>query len=240
MSGHSKWAKLKHFKGALDAQKSALFTKIAHMITVAVREGGADPETNFKLRLAIEKARSANMPKDNISRAIDRGLGRTKEAELQEVIYEVFLPEGAALIIEALTDNKARTAGAIRRILNKYGGTLGEKNSVLWMFEKKGVIRIVLDDPKEKKEEIELLAIDAGAEDIKEEGNEMVIYTKPQDLQKVKNTLEEKNLKIDFAEIEWFAKDKIKVSEEVQKKMQAIFSELDEDADINDYYSNTD
>jgi len=237
MSGHSKWAKLKHFKGKIDAKKSALFSKLSRMISVAAREGG-DPSLNFKLRLAIEKAKQANMPKDNIERAIKKGTGELGGENIEEVIYEVILPQGVAMIIDALTDNKNRTVSNLRRILNRYDANLGGKNSVLWMFERKGIIRIVLDSPEEKKDEIELKAIDAGAEDIKEEKNELVIYTKPENLQKVKELLEKRNIKIDYAEIEWFAKNPIKITPDLQKKIDALFVELDKDPDINDYYTN--
>lgn len=240
MSGHSKWAKLKHFKGVLDAKKSAMFSKVSHMITIAAREGGGDPETNFKLRLAIEKAKQVNMPKDNIERAINRGLGKTGEAQIEEAIFEAFLPGGAALVIEALTDNRNRTAGSLRRIFNKYGGSLAGQNAVLWMFERKGVIKIQKSKIKSQneKENVELKAIELGAEDLKEDSEELTIYTKPENLQKIKEGLEAGGVEIDYAEIEWFAKNLVKVSPEEQKKIDQIFAELDEDPDISDYYPN--
>ncbi len=239
MSGHSKWAKLKHFKGALDAKKGAMFTKLGHAITIAARQGGGDPESNFKLRLAIESAKKANLPKNNIERAIKRGTGELAGEQIEEVVYEAFGPGKTALVIEALTDNKNRTVASLRRVFNKYGGNLGGQNSVCWMFEKKGIIRIA--DCKSKVpnlEEVELKAIDFGAEDIKIEGDELAIYTKLEDLEKVKQKLEDEGVKIDYAEIEWFAKDPIEVDESVQKKVDSIFAELEEISDINDYYSN--
>ena len=238
MSGHSKWAKLKHFKGALDAKKSALFGKLSHLIAVAAREGD-NPETNFKLRIAIEKAKQANMPKENIEKAILRGSGKSGETQIEEALYEVFLPGGIALIIEALTDNKNRTTNNLRRILNKYQGNIASTGSVIWMFEKKGIIRIL--DFKSRisnLDDFELKAIDRGAEDIKEENGELAIYTKPENLQKVKEGLEKEGIKIDYAEIEWFAKNPIKIDEETQKKIENLFAELDEESDISDYYSN--
>ena len=237
MSGHSRWAKLKHFKGALDAKKSAMFTKLGCAITVAARQGGGDPEANFKLRLAIESAKKANLPKNNIERAIKRGAGGLAGEQIEEVIYEAFGPEKTALVVEALTDNKNRTVASLRRIFNKYGGSLGGQNSVCWMFEKKGIIRII-NDKLNNIEEIELKAIDFGAEDIKTEGDELAIYTKPEDLEKVKQRLESERVKIDYAQIEWFAKNLIKISEATKKKIDAIFAELDDNPDINDYYSN--
>lgn len=244
MSGHSKWAKLKHFKGAIDAKKSAMFTKVGRMITVAAREAGGDPTTNFKLRLAIEKAKQVNMPKENIERAIKRGTGELAGEQIENIIYEAFLPGGAALVIEVLTDNKNRTVASLRRIFNKYGGSLAGQNAVLWMFERKGIMRINMrvyaNQEANFKEKIELKVIDAGAEDIKEEGDELVIYTKPEDLQRIKEIIEKENIQIDYAEVEWFAKNPIKISPEEQKKVDAIFAELDDDPDVNDYYSNID
>lgn len=238
MSGHSKWSKLKHFKGALDAKKSSMFTKLGHAITIAARQGGGDSEANFKLRLAIEKARKTNLPKDNIERAIKRGTGELAGEQIEEVVYEAFGPAGTTLVIEALTDNKNRTVSSLRRIFNKYGGRMGGQNSVLWMFEKKGIIRIVKQEINDKLEKIELKAIDLNAEDVKREDEELVIYTRMEDLEKMKKGLESQGVNIDYAEVEWFAKDPVKIDETTQKKIDAIFAELDEDQDINDYYTN--
>jgi YebC/PmpR family DNA-binding regulatory protein len=239
MSGHSKWAKLKHVKGILDAKKGALFSKLSHLIAVAAREGD-NPETNFKLRIAIEKAKKANMPKENIERAILRGSGKIEGAQIEEVLYEVFLPKGVALIIEALTDNKNRTTNNLRRILNKYQGNIASAGSVTWMFERKGILKIT--DLSQIKsfglENFELKVIDLGAEDIAEEKDEISIYTKPENLQKVKEELEKEGFKIDYAEIEWFAKNPIEIDEETQKKIDQLFNELDEDPDISDYFTN--
>lgn len=238
MSGHSKWSKLKHFKGALDAKKSSLFSKITHLITVAAREG-ADEKTNFKLRLAIEKAKNANMPRENIERAIKKGSGKTDEAQIEEVIYEVFGPEAVAMVIEALTDNKNRTISNLRRLLNRYEMRLGEQNSVLRMFEKRGILRLAnWKEVVKNLEGFQLEVIDLGAEDIREEKDELAIYTKPDNLQKVKEALENKGIKVDYAEVEWFALNPIKISAASQKKIDALFAELDENQDINDYYSN--
>jgi len=237
MSGHSKWAKLKHSKGALDAKRGTMFTKLGNVITIAAREGGGDSDSNFKLRLAIENAKKANLPKDNIKRAIKRGTGESAGGQIEEVIYEAFGPNKTSFIIEALTDNKNRTVADLRRIFNKYGGSLAGQNSVCWMFEKKGIIRIIIDDLK-KKEEIELKVIDLNAEDIRTEGDELAIYTKLEDLEKIKKGLENQGVKIDYAQIEWFAKDLIKIDQGTQKKVNTIFTELDDNPDINDYYTN--
>lgn len=239
MSGHSRWSKLKHTKGASDAKKSAMFTKLGHLITIAARESGGDPDSNFKLRLAIEKARKANLPKDNIDRAIKRGTGELAGEKIEEIMYEAFGPEGSAIVIEAVTDNKNRTLGSLRRIFNKHGGKLGEQNSVSWMFERKGIIRIAdfrlrIDD----LDEFQLYIIDLGAEDIKMQNDELEVYTKSEDLQKIKQGIEAKNIEIDYAEIEWFAKDVINIGESAQKKIDNIFAELDNEPDISDYYTN--
>ncbi|MDA2935746.1 YebC/PmpR family DNA-binding transcriptional regulator [Patescibacteria group bacterium AH-259-L05] len=238
MSGHSRWSKLKHSKGATDIKKGALRTKLGHLITIAARVGGGDPEANFKLRLAIEKAKKANLPKDNIARAIKRGTGELAGEKIEEVLYEAFGPGGSVIVIEALTDNKNRTLGSLRRIFNKYGGKLGEQNSVLWMFERKGIIRIVLDMDDEKKQDIQLKVIEAGAQDISEEDDELVIYTSPEYLEKVKKDLEKQGIEVDYAEVEWFAKDLISISEQAQKKVDSIFEELDDEPDVSDYYTN--
>ena len=240
MSGHSKWAKLKHSKGALDAKKSAMFTKIGHALTVAARDGG-DPTMNFKLRMAIEKAREINMPKENIERSIKRGTGELGGAKPEDIVYEAFGPSGVALVIESLTDNKARTAGSLRRILKKYDGSLAGQNAVLWMFEHRGVIRIMnppTDGQIANLEDFQLRAIEMGAEDIQEEDDELVIYTKMEDLQKVKEGIEKEGIKIDYAELEWLPKDPVKVEESIQNRIDNLSAELDEDPDISDYYNN--
>lgn len=237
MSGHSKWAKLKHSKGAVDAKRSTLFTKIAHTIIIATREGGGDPVANFKLRLAIDKAKQANMPKDNVERAINRGLGKTGEGIIESALYEVFFPGKIAFIIETLTDNKNRTMSELRRIINNHEGNFAQQGAVLWMFDKKGIIRINREKIKNPNE-FELLVIDLGADDLQEEKDELAIYTSPDNLEKVKNGIEKNGVEIDYAEIEWFAKDPIAISDQQQKKIDNIFAQLDEIGEINDYYTN--
>lgn len=238
MSGHSKWAKLKHSKGAIDAKKSNLFTKVSHAITIAVREGGGDIASNFKLRLAIEKAKQANMPKENVERAINRGLGKTNEGIIESAIYEVFFPGKIAFIIEVLTDNKNRTMGELRKVINSYNGSFTQSGAVLWMFEHKGIMRI--EDYKKitNVEDFELQVIDFGAEDIKAEDNDLVIYTSLESLEKVKSSIEKTGIEVNYAELEWFAKDPIEISEKEQKKIDDIFTKLDEISEVNDYYTN--
>jgi len=238
MSGHSKWAKLKHSKGAIDAKKSALFTKLGQAIIIAAREGGGDPDANFKLRLAIERAKKANLPKDNIERAIKRGTGEIKGKQIEEITYEAFGPGGAAFIVEALTDNKNRIATNIRIIFSKHGGNLAGKNSVLWMFNRMGVIRVNSDLIEKNKEEWELKIIELGVEDFKEEGQELVIYTSPDNLQKFKEIIEKEGIETDSAKIEWIAKEFIDIDEDKKQKIVAIFEELENDPDVQSYYTN--
>jgi len=240
MSGHSKWANIKRTKGAADAKRAGLFTKLTKGITVAARLKGGDPDANFSLRLAIEKARAANLPKENIERAIKKGIGEIKgEAAIEELIYEGFGPGGIALIIKCLSDNKNRTASQIKHILTSHGGSLGSPNSVLWQFEQKGVIRIDKEKLAGKNpDDLELQIIDLGAQDIVKEDDSWVIYTKIEDLQKVSNKLKETGLEIDYAEIEYVPKEKITLTEELQQKNQALYDDLDNDEDVDNYYTN--
>src|SRR5919108_4287155 len=177
MSGHSKWAGIKHKKAVVDARRGQTFTRVAREVTIAAREGGGDPDRNFRLRLAVQKAREVNMPADRIQAAIDRGTGAGKGDSLEELRYEGYGPAGVAIMVDAVTDNRNRTAPAIRRVFSKYGGNLGESNSVAWMFERKGVINVRVDgrDP----EEIGLAAIEAGAEDVQVESDSVEVTTEP-------------------------------------------------------------
>jgi len=240
MSGHSKWTQIKRQKGVTDQKRGALFTKLANVITIAAREGGRDPEMNFKLRLAMEKAKQANMPKDNIERAIRRGTGEVPGVQIEEVTYEGFGPGGVALVIEAITDNKNRTASTLRHILLKYGGNLSGTKSVLWMFSHKGILKIAKSHIQNiAKEELELKVIDVGVEDIIEENDELTILTKPENLQKVKENLEAQNIKADYVEIELIAKDKINIEDKnIRDKIEKLFEELDGLDDIDNFYSN--
>lgn len=240
MSGHSKWATTKRAKAVTDAKRSNLFTKLARGITVAAREKGGDPEANFGLRLAIEKARAANMPKENIERSIKRGTGEIKgEAAIEELLYEGFGPGGTTIIIKCLSDNKNRTASDIKHLLNAHGGSLGGPNTVMWQYELKGVIRINQDELTGKnQEELELQIIDFGAQDITQEDNGMIIYTRIEDLQKILNKLKEINLNPEDAQIEYVAKEKISLSPDLEQKNQNLFEALDENEDVDDYYTN--
>ncbi len=240
MSGHSKWAQIKRQKGISDAKKGAIFTRLGNNISIASREGGGDPEANFKLRLAIENAKKSNMPKENIERAIKRGTGELKGEKLEEISYETIMSGGIAIIINALTDNKNRTIGDLRKTLNKYGATLSGANSVLWMFEKKGVINVSNYKEKIKDlEQFELEMIEQGAQDIETKDEELIIYTQPEDLQKVKEYLENQKIAPDYAAVNLEAKNKIKAeTPKIQEKVENFLNELDSLEDISDYCTN--
>jgi YebC/PmpR family DNA-binding regulatory protein len=187
MSGHSKWANIKHKKGAADKRRGAVFTKAARTITIAAREGGGDIEGNFALRLAVEKARLANMPKDNIERAIARGTGDAKGEQLERILYEGYGPNGTAILVEAVTDNRNRTVGEVRHLFSRYGGNLGETGSVAWQFEQRGMISVAPNgiDP----DELALAAIDAGASDVDVESEVVTVYTAVPDFRQVQESL---------------------------------------------------
>lgn len=238
MSGHSKWATIKRAKAANDAKKGAIFTKLAKLITISAKEKGGDLDTNFSLRMAVDKAKSANMPKDNIKRAIKRGIGEIEGGEILELVYEGIGPANSQFIVKCLSDNKNRTASEIRHLFNKYGGSLG---SVMWNFSQKGVIRIFAEELKEKNinfEDIELELIDAGADDIQQEEEGITIYTKIENLQTVKKFLESKEIKTESADIEYIANEESEMEDSEKEKIQKLINELEENEDVSDYYTN--
>ena len=237
MSGHSKWSTIKHKKGAEDAKRGKIFTKHAKLIAIAARFGG-DPDMNPALRSAIDNARAVNMPRDNIERAIKKGTGESKDGVvMEEIMYEGFAPGGVALYIEALTDNKNRTVTNIKTVLNKYGGNLGAAGSVGYFFKKHGLI--TLDKIGTSMEEIELQAIDAGAEDIREEADVVFVSTQPHDVMKVKKALEERGIAVKSAELTYSASSTVDVPDaEIAKKVEAIIEKLEEDEDISCVYTN--
>ncbi len=239
MSGHSKWSTIKRKKGALDAKRGQVFTKMAKMITVAARQGGGDPQMNIKLRLAVDKARQVNMPAQSIERAIKKGAGELQgEAALEELTYEAYGPGGAALIIEAVSDNKNRTTSEIKHILSDNDGRLGETGSVKWMFNNTGVIRIS-NINKADQDKIELAAIDAGANDIKEEAGSLVILTDAGKLMEVKKALENQNIHYDSAEPELIPQNPLKIEDQnILNQMEKLMEALDEQEDVNEIYSN--
>lgn len=242
MSGHSKWTQIKHKKGTADQKRGNLFTKLGNAITVAARQAGGDVEVNFSLRLAVDKAKAFNMPKENIERAIKRGTGELAGEKLEEVTYEGFGPGKVALVIECLTPNKNRTVSEIKHILEKQGGTLAGPGAVRWMFEKRGVITINKKQLTINKDEVELKLIDAGADDIEEGEEEIVLYAKSENLQKVKENLEKEaegwDIEINSAGLELVAKEKIEVTDEINEKLEKLFEELDEHQEVSSYYTN--
>lgn len=240
MSGHSKWSTIKRQKAAVDAKRGAIFTKLSNVITVAAREKGGDPETNFTLRMAIDKAKAANMPKDNIERAVKRGTGELEGAAIEELIYEGIGPSNSQFVVKALTDNKNRTASAVRHLFSKYGGSLG---AVMWNFEQKGVIRINRDDiggHSLDDDEFELQIIDEGAQELENEEEGITIYTDPADLMRLKKFLDNKGIKTESADIEYIAKEKAELSDEDKEKVGKFTEELDDNEDVSDYYTNVD
>ena len=240
MSGHSHAKTIRREKNITDQKRGQMFSKMARLISVAVKQGGANPETNPKLRGAIETARSLNMPKDNIDRAIKRGTGEIAAEKLEEVLFEAYGPGGIALIIEGITDNKNRTLGEIKQILNQNNGKLANAGSVKWLFEKKGVIEVPSDknEDKREKEDLELLAIEAGAEDIYWHNSLLDVYTKIEELERVKKNLEEKGIKIEGASLDWVAKEEISVDEKAKESCQKLFESLDENDAVQEIYSN--
>jgi YebC/PmpR family DNA-binding regulatory protein len=229
MSGHSKWATTKHKKAIKDSKRSSLFTKLTKVITIAAREG-ADPDMNFKLRMAIDKAKSLSLPKDNIERAVAKGSGTGEGQALEEITYEGYGPEGTAVIIEVVTDNKNRSASEVRHLLTKHGGSLG--GSVIWQFDHKGVIYLKSENLTDEQE---LEIIDAGAEDIQKQEDSIRVITAMEDLQKVQEKLN-KDFEIENAELEYLAKNKVKP--ENPAKVERLFEALDENDDIHNFYSN--
>lgn len=237
MSGHSHWAGIKQKKAITDAKRAGIFTKIAQIITVAAREGGASPETNFKLRLAMDQAQAANMPKENVERAIKRGTGELKDAaEIQEVMYEGYGPGNVAMLIKTTTDNKNRTVGEIKNILTKAGGKLVPAGSVGFLFKQVGSIGI--EAGEEDVSDIELKAIDAGADDIIFADNVITVYTKPEDLQKVKENLEQQGLKIIGGSLAFVPFQKISIDEHTRSSYEKLLEKLDEHQDVQEIFDN--
>lgn len=235
MSGHSKWATTHRQKEIADAKKGAIFTKLANIITIAARKGG-DPTTNFALRIAVDKGRAVNMPKENIERAIKRGTGEGGGAAIEELTYEGIGPAKAQFIIKSLTDNKNRSASQIRHLFTKNGGSFG---SVMWNFEQKGVVRI----PNDKflisnKDEFELELIDQGADDIISEEEGVTIYTNPGNLQKIKQFLESKNIATESADVEYVTKEGLELNDEGRAQVERFIEELEDNEDVSDYYTN--
>lgn len=240
MSGHSKWAQIRRQKGVNDSKRGALFTRLGREIAVAVREGGSgDPDANFRLRMAVQRARDANMPMDNIERTIKRSLGGGEGSQLADVVYEGYAPGGAAIMVQAMTDNRNRTAADIRSTFGKNGGNLGESGCVDWIFEQKGVLEVLLDgrDP----DEMTLEVIDAGAEDVDEytDGDDsLIVYTDPAQLNTMREALEGKKLKLIRAETQLVPKTKIDLPEKESLQTLRLIDKLEELDDVQNVYTN--
>lgn len=237
MSGHSKWSQIKRQKGVADARRGQLFTKLAREIIIAVKQGGSSPESNFQLRLAVQRARDSNMPSDNVERAIRRGSGEGGVSELAEVTLEGYGPNGVAVLVEALTDNRNRTIQDVRRLFVRHGGSLGESGCVAWLFEKKGVVTVEGD--ASDAEELALLAIDAGAEDVKTEKGYLEIYTEPGVMEEVRRRVEEAS-HVASAEVSLVPKSTVLVEDSKVDQTLSFLDDLEEMDDVQHVYSNID
>jgi YebC/PmpR family DNA-binding regulatory protein len=238
MSGHSKWSSIKHKKGAKDAKRGKLFTKLARAITVAARDGGGDPDSNSTLGLAVQRARDASMPKDNIQRAIDRGTGEGDDAAaIEAVTYEGYGPGGAAILVETLTDNRNRTGSEVRHAFEKHGGSLGEPNSVAWQFEKRGVILI---DGERYGEDDLMTAIDAGAEDVSADGDVLKVITGASDLAAVRSAVESAGVEIESAELSMEPANTVEVGEGDAGSLLRLMDTLEEHDDVDSVHANFD
>ncbi|HVC34607.1 MAG TPA: YebC/PmpR family DNA-binding transcriptional regulator [Chloroflexota bacterium] len=236
MSGHSKWAKIKHQKAGSDAKRGQLFTKLGREITIAAREGGGDVDANVRLRLAVQRARDANMPGENIDRAIKHGAGQGDGVSLEEAVYEGYGPGGAAMMVEVATDNRNRAAAEVRNAFTRGGGNMGESGCVAWIFELRGVIEVEADghDP----DELALQAIDAGAEDVQSEGELLSIYTNPSELEQVRLALAGQNVPITSAETTMVPKTTIATDDETAMRILRLVDRLEELDDVQKVYTN--
>ena len=237
MSGHSRWSQIKRQKGVADAKRGQLFTKLAREITVAIRQGGPNMESNFQLRLAVEKARDNNMPSENIERAIKRAGGEAEASNLAEMTLEGYGPNGVAVLVQALTDNRNRTIQDVRRLFTRHGGNLGESGCVAWLFEDKGVI--IVESDGSDAEEIALRAIDAGAEDVKREKGYIEIHTQPQNLEEIRRSIEEERHVIS-AELSLVPKSTVLLEEKEAAQALSFLDHLEELDDVQRVISNID
>jgi len=235
MSGHSKWSTIKRKKGAEDAKRGKIFTKLARDITLAARQSG-DPSANPALRLAIDKARRANMPKDNIERAIKRGTGELEGGELEEITYEAYAPHGVAMLIKCTTDNRNRALSEVRRVFNKHGGNMAEQGAVGWMFDLKGYLTVPADgvDP----DEVFMAAVDAGADDVEVSDDIIEVHTAPDSLHAVREALEAAGFTVEEAELSQFAKNEIELGVKETLSIMAMVELLEESDDVDKVYTN--
>ncbi|MBU0661599.1 YebC/PmpR family DNA-binding transcriptional regulator [Patescibacteria group bacterium] len=242
MSGHNKWSKIQHKKGKADKARSSLFTKMLRAITLAAQQGGGDIDMNFSLRLAVERAKAANMPKDNIERAIKRGTGEDKEGVIfEEIVYEGFGPNGVAILIETVTDNKNRTVSEVKHLLSKYGGSMGGPGAVQWQFDHVGSILFSKDMLKEKGldlDELSLALIDAGAADVKDHGEFVQILTAKESLKTVLDAVMEAGIEPEESGLEWMPKELLDVDDVVREKIDKLEEAFDENDDVKEMYTN--
>ena len=236
MSGHSKWSTIKRKKASTDAKRGQVFTRLARELSIVAREGGGDPDSNFRLRLVMDKAKQANMPKDNIERAIKRGTGELKGEVLEELMYEGYAPNGIALLLDTLTDNRNRTVSDIRRVLTRHGGKLAETGAVGYLFEQQGFISAEAGDAD--PEELALLVIDEGDLDVNIDNGTLEIYTDPKDLQRLKETLEAQDIELNAADLIMTPKPMTELSESDTFKVMRIIEALEELDDVQQVFSN--
>jgi YebC/PmpR family DNA-binding regulatory protein len=240
LSGHSKWSSIKHKKGAVDAKRGQLFSKLSRAIIVAAKEGGGDPANNMSLQNAIEKAKSYSMPKDNIDRAIAKGSGADADAEsFETIVYEGYGPEGVAVIVEALTDNRNRTAADVRHLFSKHGGNLGTAGAVAWQFDRRGVVVVPTDGVDE--EELLLVAADGGAEDVGQDGSVFQVTSAPEALAAVRRAIEGAGFAVDSAELMLVPKTTVEIGDEQKaRQVMRLIDALEENDDVQDVYANFD
>ena len=238
MSGHSKWSTIKRKKGAADAKRGKIFTKLIKEITISAREGGGDPSANPRLRLAVDNAKAANMPNDNIDRAIKKATGELAGVTYYELTYEGYGPGGVAVIVEVATDNKNRTVADVRHLFTKYGGSLGENGSVAWMFDRKGIIAMPIQDKTE--DDIMDIVLESGAEDLQTEEDFFEVQTSLESFEPVRKALVSANLEIENASLQWVAKNIVSVGGDVAEKVMKLIDGLEESDDVQNVFSNAD
>lgn len=238
MSGHSKWSTIKHKKGKEDAKRGQLFSKLSRAIMVAAREGGADPSTNAALDAAIEKARGYSMPKDNIERAVQRGSGQTGGEAFESIVYEGYGAAGVAILVEALTDNRNRTAAEVRGAFTKHNGSLAEPGAVSWVFDRRG--SIIVDGQKHDEDEVMTVALDAGADDVVIDGSSLQVLTEPTDLHAVRDALGEAGIGLEAAELTMIPKSTVTLDEADARRVLRLIEALEDSDDVQEVYANFD
>ena len=238
MSGHSKWSSIKHKKAAVDAKRGKLFTKLIKEITIAAREGGGDPDANPRLRTAVANAKAQNMPNETIERGILRGTGQLPGTSYEEIMYEGYGPKGVAIIVEVVTDNRNRSTSDLRNILSKNGGNLGERGCVSWMFDKKGLV--VIDKDKADEDNLIMIALDAGAEDVKSEDDSYEIITEPQNFESVRNAVQQAGIETTLAEVSMIPQTTVRLDGKEALQLLKIIESLEEHDDVQNVYSNFD